>query len=150
MRRRLILNFSICYLVDPIDSSRSSRKKPRTSREAWRGLIVNVSSVAGKKGWAGASAYCASKFGLAGFSQALADEGRAHGIRAVVLYPGAMATSWGAWSPEERREMEREDAPPAQVLPPGEVAAFIAWLAASPPEFVLTEGIITPIEEGLP
>ncbi len=119
-------------------------------REAGGGLIVNVSSVAGKKGWANASAYCASKFGLAGFSQALADEGRAHGIRAVVLYPGAMATSWGAWSPEERRESEREEASPAQALPPGEVAAFIVWLATAPPEFVLTEAIITPIEESLP
>jgi hypothetical protein len=27
---------------------------------------------------------------------------------------------------------------------------LIAWLAASPPEFVLTEGIVLPIEEGLP
>ena len=61
-----------------------------------------------QKGWANASAYCASKFGLAGFSQALADEGRLRGVLAVMLYPGAMATSWGAWSPEERREMERE------------------------------------------
>lgn len=119
-------------------------------REAGRGLIVNVSSVAGKKGWANASAYCASKFGLAGFTQSLADEGRVHRIRAVVLYPGAMATNWGAWSPEERREGEKEEASPAQVLPPGEVAAFIVWLAGSPAEFVLTEGIITPIEEGLP
>ena len=108
-----------------------------------------------QKGWANASAYCASKFGLAGFSQALADEGRLHGVRAVMLYAGAMAagamaTSWGAWSPEERREMKREDASPGQVLPPEEVAAFIMWLATSPPEFVLTEGIMTPIEEGLP
>jgi 3-oxoacyl-[acyl-carrier protein] reductase len=35
-------------------------------REAGGGTIVNVSSVAGKKGWANASAYCASKFGLTG------------------------------------------------------------------------------------
>jgi NAD(P)-dependent dehydrogenase (short-subunit alcohol dehydrogenase family) len=119
-------------------------------RRAGRGTIVNVSSVAGKKGWANASAYCASKFGLTGFTEALADEGRAHGIRACVLYPGAMATQWGAWSPEERREEDREEEPPTKVLPPEEVAAFIAWLCAAPPEFVLTEGIITPIEEGLP
>jgi NAD(P)-dependent dehydrogenase (short-subunit alcohol dehydrogenase family) len=45
-------------------------------REAGGGTIVNVSSVAGKKGWANASAYCASKFGLTGFTQALADEGK--------------------------------------------------------------------------
>ena len=118
-------------------------------RRAGGGTIVNVSSVAGKKGWANASAYCASKFGLAGFTQALADEGREHGIRAVILYPGAMATNWGAWSPEERGDGETE-ASPAEVLPPNRVADFIVWFAASPPEFVLTEGIITPIKEGMP
>jgi NAD(P)-dependent dehydrogenase (short-subunit alcohol dehydrogenase family) len=119
-------------------------------REAGGGTIVNISSVAGKKGWANASAYCASKFGLTGFTQALADEGREHGIRACVLYPGAMATSWGAFSPEERRESGGEEAPPTRALPPEEVADLIAWLAAAPREFVLTEGIVLPIEEGLP
>jgi len=119
-------------------------------REAGGGTIVNVSSVAGKKGWANASAYCASKFGLTGFTEALADEGKAYGIRAIVLYPGAMATSWGAFSPEERRQREPNEAPVTQVLPPERVADFIAWFVASPPEFVLTEGIILPIEEGLP
>ncbi|HET7272816.1 MAG TPA: SDR family oxidoreductase [Rubrobacter sp.] len=119
-------------------------------REAGGGTIVNISSVAGKKGWANASAYCASKFGLTGFTEALADEGREHGIRAIIMYPGAMATNWGAFSPEERRQSEPGDAPPTRVLPPERVADFITWFVASPPEFVLTEGIIVPIEEGLP
>jgi NAD(P)-dependent dehydrogenase (short-subunit alcohol dehydrogenase family) len=119
-------------------------------REVGGGTIVNVSSVAGKKGWANASAYCASKFGLTGFTQALADEGKDHRIRAIVLYPGAMATNWGAFSPEERQEGESDEAPSTRVLPPERVADLIAWLAASPPEFVLTEGIVLPIEEGLP
>src|ERR671927_79526 len=111
-------------------------------REAGGGMIVNISSVAGKKGWANASAYCASKFGLTGFTEALADEGKEHGIRAIVLYPGAMATNWGAFSPEERHQSEPNDAPETQVLAPEQVAGFIAWFVASPPEFVLTEGII--------
>ena len=120
-------------------------------RGAGGGTIVNVSSVAGKKGWANASAYCASKFGLRGLTEALADEGRQHGIRAIVLYPGAMATNWGAFSPEEREgEGEPKEAPPSRVLRPEHVADLIAWVAASPPEFVLTEGIVLPIEEGLP
>ena len=119
-------------------------------REAGGGIIVNVSSVAGKKGWANASAYCASKFGLTGLTEALADEGRGHGIRAVVLYPGAMATNWGAFSPEERVEGETNGVPPTQALRPERVADLIAWLAASPSDFVLTEGIVLPIEEGLP
>jgi len=119
-------------------------------REAGGGTIVNVSSVAGKKGWANASAYCASKFGLTGLTEALADEGRQHGIRAIVIYPGAMATNWGAFSPEERGEGKGGETSPAAALPPSRVADFIAWFAASPREFVLTEGIIVPIGEGLP
>ena len=121
-------------------------------REAGGGIIVNVSSVAGKKGWADASAYCASKFGLTGLTEALADEGKEHGIRAIVLYPGAMATNWGAFSPEERQEEGESnlEASPTRVLPPERVADLIAWLVASPSEFVLTEGIVLPIEEGLP
>ena len=114
------------------------------------GTIVNVSSVAGKKGWANASAYCASKFGFTGLTKALADEGREHGIKAVVLYPGAMATNWGAFSPAERQESGPNGAPATQVLRPERVAEFIVWFVASPPEFVLTEGIIVPIGEGLP
>jgi 3-oxoacyl-[acyl-carrier protein] reductase len=110
---------------------------------------VNVSSVARRKGWASASAYCASKFGLTGFTEALADEGKKHGIRAIVLYPGAMATNWGAFSPEERRKSEPTEAPRTRILPPERVAELIAWLAASPPEFVLTEGVVLPIEDAL-
>jgi 3-oxoacyl-[acyl-carrier protein] reductase len=119
-------------------------------REAGGGTIVNVSSVAGKKGWANAAAYCASKFGLTGLTEALADEGRPHGIRAIVIYPGAMATNWGAFSPEERDESEAGQTSPAMALPPSRVADFITWFASSPREFVLTEGIIVPIGEGLP
>src|SRR5215213_1270335 len=119
-------------------------------REAGGGIIVNISSVAGKKGWANASAYCASKFGLTGFTEALADEGKEHGIRAIVLYPGAMATNWGNFSPEERQQSEPNEAPATQILAPEQVAGFIAWFVASPPEFVLTEGIVLPIEERLP
>ena len=76
-------------------------------REAGGGMIVNISSVAGKKGWANASAYCASKFGLTGFTEALADEGKEHGIRAIVLYPGAMATNWGPSLPRSARRANR-------------------------------------------
>jgi NAD(P)-dependent dehydrogenase (short-subunit alcohol dehydrogenase family) len=36
------------------------------------GTLINVSSVAGKKGWANATAYCAFKFGLTDFTEALA------------------------------------------------------------------------------
>jgi NAD(P)-dependent dehydrogenase (short-subunit alcohol dehydrogenase family) len=120
-------------------------------RERGRGTIVNVSSVAGKRGWANASAYCASKFGLTGLTQALAAEGKPHGIRACVLYPGAMATSWGVWSAAARETEQREPQPPSEALPPSEVAALIVWIATAPPELVLTEAVVSPLlEQGWP
>jgi NAD(P)-dependent dehydrogenase (short-subunit alcohol dehydrogenase family) len=116
-------------------------------RSAGRGTIVNVSSVAGKRGWAGAAAYCASKFALTGLTQALAAEGRPHGIRACVLYPGAMATSWGVWSPAERRAARGERPPASKALPPQGVAALVVWIAAAPGELVLNEAVVSPLEE---
>jgi len=115
--------------------------------QARRGTIINISSVAGKRGWAHASAYCASKFGLTGLTQVLAAEGKAYGIRACVVYPGAMATHWGLWSPAERDALPHEAQPPTKALPPAEVAALIVWIAAAPPELVLNEVIVSPLEE---
>src|SRR5919201_972318 len=111
------------------------------------GTVVNVSSVAGKRGWANAAAYCASKFALSGLTQALAAEGRQHGIRVCVLFPGAMATPWGVWSAAERKEQGTATAPAREALPPADVAALIVWLAAAPSELVLNEAIVTPLEE---
>jgi NAD(P)-dependent dehydrogenase (short-subunit alcohol dehydrogenase family) len=95
------------------------------------GLIVNISSVAGRRGWANASAYCATKFALNGLTQSLAAEGRAAGIRVCVLYPGAMSTSWGTFDPTQREAAARDDAPPhhRDSLDPAVVADLIAWMA---------------------
>jgi NAD(P)-dependent dehydrogenase (short-subunit alcohol dehydrogenase family) len=116
-------------------------------RQAGRGTIVNISSVAGKRGWANAAAYCASKFGLAGLTQALAAEGKPHGIRACIVYPGGMATNWGVWSPGERSASPRQAPRPTQSLPPDRVAALVVWILTAPPEVVLNEAIVTPLEE---
>jgi NAD(P)-dependent dehydrogenase (short-subunit alcohol dehydrogenase family) len=115
--------------------------------QARRGTIINISSVAGKRGWANASAYCASKFGLTGLTQALAAEGKAYGIRACILYPGGMATHWGAWSSTARQAKPEQAPPVTKALPPAEVASLIVWIAAASPELVLNEVIISPLEE---
>lgn len=116
-------------------------------REAGGGTIINIGSVAGRRGWANASAYCASKFALTGLTQVLAAEGRALRIRACLLYPGAMDTSWGAWSAEERVSAS-SGASPAESLPPEYVADFITWIVQSPPDMVLNEVTVTPLLEG--
>lgn len=121
-------------------------------RAAGGGTIINVSSVAGLRGWANAAAYCSSKFALTGLTQALAAEGRPHGIRVCVLYPGAMATSWGVFDPQERKAPPQvEQRAQSQVLPPSQVADLIAWIVAAPAGLALNQVTITPLlEQGWP
>lgn len=54
--------------------------------------IVNVSSTAGRVGRAGSGAYSASKFALAGWSDALWAEERPHGVHVGLVLPGFIAT----------------------------------------------------------
>jgi 3-oxoacyl-[acyl-carrier protein] reductase len=56
------------------------------------GCIVNISSGGGKTGFAEFSAYCASKFGLIGFTESLAKEVKKFGIRVYTICPGPVAT----------------------------------------------------------
>jgi len=63
-------------------------------RERRRGAVVNVASVAGFQAVPGFAAYAASKAYVIGFSEALAEEVRAEGIRVQALCPGTTATEF--------------------------------------------------------
>jgi NAD(P)-dependent dehydrogenase (short-subunit alcohol dehydrogenase family) len=120
-------------------------------RRAGGGTIINVSSVAGRRGWANATAYCATKFALTGLTQSLAAEGRPHGIRACVIYPGAMATAWGVWDSAQSDPSVGPDRAANEALPASEVADLIGWIAAAPANLVLNEATVTPLlERGWP
>ena len=56
------------------------------------GVIINVSSIMGKRGMPYETAYCASKFALAGFSQALRAEVMSEKIDVSAIFPGAVQT----------------------------------------------------------
>jgi NAD(P)-dependent dehydrogenase (short-subunit alcohol dehydrogenase family) len=120
-------------------------------RRAGGGTIINVSSVAGRRGWANAAAYCATKFALTGLTQSLAAEGRPDGIRACIVYPGAMATAWGVWDSAQRESSVGADRDTNEALPASELADLIGWIAAAPANLVLNEATITPLlEQGWP
>ena len=70
------------------------------------GSIINVSSRAGAMGFAGMTAYCASKFGVEGLSRALAQELGPHGIAVNTITPGTpihTAMSETTYGPEQRK-----------------------------------------------
>ena len=103
------------------------------------GHIVSIASTAGKRVWANASAYCASKAGLAAFTQALGVEGRPFHIKTTVVVPGGMRT----------RFFDRFDQPPdpANLNDPANVARAIIFALAQPAESAVPEIIITPLTE---
>lgn len=76
-------------------------------RKQRAGHIVNVSSIVGfNGGYAGWGSYAATKFALAGMTEALADEIKELGIDATVVYPGPVRTDFlsaGSLQTAERR-----------------------------------------------
>jgi NAD(P)-dependent dehydrogenase (short-subunit alcohol dehydrogenase family) len=83
-----------------------------------RAHVFNVASVAARRPFPGNTAYCASKYGLRGFSDALRLDLAERGIRVSTLYPGATDTALfdgipGHW---ERTRMNRPEDVAAVVL----------------------------------
>ena len=61
--------------------------------DAERPQIINIASTAAQQGYAGGAAYCASKWGLRGFSEALRLDLADQGFRVTTVYPPAVNTT---------------------------------------------------------
>jgi NAD(P)-dependent dehydrogenase (short-subunit alcohol dehydrogenase family) len=116
------------------------------------GRIVNVASVAGLKGAAYVSAYCAAKHGVIGLTRALALETARKGITVNAVCPSYtdtdMARSAIATIVEKTgRSAEQAEAelvgknPQARLIRPEEVAATVLWLCAPETEAITGQAI---------
>jgi short-subunit dehydrogenase len=75
-----------------------------------RGDIFNMGSVAGITAFAGAPAYSAAKFGVAGLSKAMRAEFQDKGVRVCCVHPGAtVSPSWKGSGVPASRMMPAED-----------------------------------------
>ncbi len=88
------------------------------------GQIINIGSLAGKNPIANLAAYCASKFGLIGFSESVALEVRNYGIKINLLLPGTVDTTFG-----KRKQQTRPGQHPQNALTAEEVAEACFFLA---------------------
>jgi NAD(P)-dependent dehydrogenase (short-subunit alcohol dehydrogenase family) len=88
------------------------------------GRIINLASVAGKRGTARRGAYTASKFAIIGLTQVLAQELAAHGITVNAICPGSVDTSRReSTSRREKALAEHDPSAPVMGMPPtGRVA----------------------------
>lgn len=112
-------------------------------RERGGGVILNVASVAGKNGVPGLAHYCASKFAVVGFTNALAKELAAENIRVNAICPGILRTQMWEYlaerlrGPEESREaswqrwVERM-IPLGRPQTPEDIGALAVYLATAP------------------
>jgi NAD(P)-dependent dehydrogenase (short-subunit alcohol dehydrogenase family) len=94
-------------------------------RAAGEGRIVNIASLSGvyaTEKFPGLAAYNVSKYGVIGLPEAIAVEGKAHGVSAICLSPGAVDT-----------DMLRQANPELRpALTPADVAELIVALLDSP------------------
>jgi NAD(P)-dependent dehydrogenase (short-subunit alcohol dehydrogenase family) len=90
---------------------------------AGAGTIVNVGSVGGRMGIAHEPAYCASKFALTGWSEAMAIDLYGSGVRIVLVQPGPIDTD--IWNrPGEQRAVYDGPLEPPSVVADGILAAI--------------------------
>ena len=105
------------------------------------GLVVNVSSIAGKRALTLAGpAYCASKFALTALGTAVGLEERPNGVRITNVYPGEVDTPILQQRPVPVPAEKR-----ALMVHPEDIAACVVTIAKLPPHVLVPELVITPL-----
>lgn len=101
------------------------------------GDIINISSLAGRNAFAGGGIYCASKWGLQGFSACMAEDLREHGIRVSTICPGSVATEFSG----------RTSKNPSKALSAEDVAHAVAMVVTQGPQSFLSEIQLRPLRK---
>jgi 3-oxoacyl-[acyl-carrier protein] reductase len=95
------------------------------------GMIVQISSLAGKNAFVGGSGYAATKWAVMGFSRCLMLEAREQNIRVVIVCPGSVDTSFSA-EPKTPGRTEK-------ILSPDDVANAVVTAVTLPPRAMMSE-----------
>lgn len=112
-------------------------------RDRRDGLIVNISSVAGRRASVlGGVAYSASKFAMSALGLSVGEEERHNGIRVTNVYPGEVETPILEQRPVPVTAEHR-----ARILQPADVAAAVLMLAKLPPRARIPELVIVPTSQ---
>ncbi len=110
-------------------------------RERGDGLIMNVSSIAGKRALTlGGIAYCASKFAMSAMGTAVGNEEAPNGIRVTNIYPGEVNTPI-----LENRPEPVSDERKAAMVQPEDIGELAVTIASLPPRSHVSDVIIKPL-----
>jgi NAD(P)-dependent dehydrogenase (short-subunit alcohol dehydrogenase family) len=127
-------------------------------RRSEAGVIINMSSVAGRFGYANRSAYSATKWAIIGFTKTLAIELGEAGIRANAILPGAVAGSRiekvfegrakaTAQSIEQVRAAAMTNQSIKRLVDPRDIAALAVFLASDSAKSI--SGQVLPIDNDM-
>ncbi|HEY8526014.1 MAG TPA: glucose 1-dehydrogenase [Acidimicrobiales bacterium] len=105
-------------------------------KAAGGGSIVNVSSLAGLRGYPRMGAYCSSKWGVRGLTKVAATELGPYGIRVNSVHPGTIDTPMIANTGVERGAGNYRGAPLGRVGVPEDVAELVAFLASDASSYI--------------
>jgi NAD(P)-dependent dehydrogenase (short-subunit alcohol dehydrogenase family) len=109
------------------------------------GAIVNTSSGAGVKGFAGQAAYCAAKYGIVGLSKAAALDYAKSNIRINAVCPGIIETPmmdrFSGGTPEGRARVIAQE-PIGRMGKPEEIAAAVIWLCSDAAAFIVGHAMV--------
>ncbi|GAB4532870.1 MAG: SDR family oxidoreductase [Anaerolineae bacterium] len=117
----------------------------RVMRDQGGGVIVNVASIAGfKSPLPNASAYCASKAGVVGFTRECAREFAAYQIRVNAICPGVIITPMTEQSRSNPDVMRKwlEDIPAQRLGEPEEVAGVVLFLCSDAASYVTGHALV--------
>lgn len=106
------------------------------------GQIVNNSSIAGIRAFAGSSLYVASKHALIGMSQTIALEQIQYGIRINIVSPGAVDTPMLSRIFSNQMERLKKSQPIKRLAQPEEIAEAIMWLTSEKSSFVVGHNLV--------
>jgi NAD(P)-dependent dehydrogenase (short-subunit alcohol dehydrogenase family) len=107
--------------------------------ERRRGHIINIASIAGKVGSATRAVYCASKFGVIGFTESLAEEVRQYGIRASIICPGSTDSGF---NPANHSGKARD-----RMLHPTDIAHAVRTIVTQEPNSFISEIVLRPTQK---
>lgn len=112
-------------------------------RERKDGLVINISSVAGKRAITlGGVAYCASKFAMTALGTAISNEVRDEGVRITNVYPGEVNTPILDNRPNPVSQEHKDS-----ILQPEDIASVIVSICALPPRANVPEIVIKPTKQ---
>jgi 3-oxoacyl-[acyl-carrier protein] reductase len=101
------------------------------------GHIINIASLAGKNAFPGGGIYCASKWGLLGLTECMAEDLRGYEIRVSAVCPGSVATDF---SPRGNKDISK-------MLQAEDIALVVEMILRQAPQSFISEVLLRPTQK---